>query len=40
VVRFDKNNSNAQRNSLVVDGETALQMVSGINSSASAAMKA
>ncbi|WP_106359067.1 hypothetical protein [Yoonia maritima] len=40
VVRFDKNKSNDQRNSLVAEGKTALELASGIKSSTWAAMTA
>lgn len=40
VVRFDKNKSNDQRNSLVAEGKVALELASGIKSSAWAAMTA
>lgn len=33
VVRFDKNKSNDQRNSLVAEGKAALELASGIKSS-------
>lgn len=40
VVRFDKNKSNDQRNSLVAEGKAALELASGIKSSTWAAMTA